>query len=68
MMKRRIQRNGTSKAVLIPSKIAELLGLEIGSPISIDVVEHKIVIAPLPSAKIEAVQTINPVKGMIAHE
>lgn len=51
MMKTRINKWGNSAAVRLPASVLTSMGLELNSPITIDVIEGKIVIAPADNAR-----------------
>lgn len=59
---------GNSVGVVLPARDTKKIGIEVGSEVCIDVEHGKIVIAPLPPAKIEAMQANPTVKEGIANE
>ena len=50
-MEARINKWGNSAAVRIPANVLTSMGLELNSPITIDVIEGKIVIAPVDNSR-----------------
>ena len=50
-MEARINKWGNSAAVRIPANVLTSMGLELNSPITIDVIEGKIVIAPADDSR-----------------
>ena len=51
VMETKINKWGNSAAVRLPASVLTSMGLELNSPITIDVIEGKIVIAPADNAR-----------------
>lgn len=58
-MIRKIQRTRALSYVFIPKAFMELLGLTKGQRVDVRVVDEKIVIAPVQTAKLELTQASN---------
>jgi|AACY02.12.fsa_nt_gi Growth regulator len=50
-MEARINKWGNSAAVRLPASVLTSMGLELNSPITIDVIEGKIIIAPVDNSR-----------------
>ncbi len=62
-MIRKIQASKDLSYVFIPKAFIELLGLTKGQKVDVRVVDEKIVIAPVQTAKLELTQASTPAKG-----